>query len=136
MRVFGSPGLAALAALALALPAPAQEGAEPGAAAYGQYCASCHGVDGLGDGPMSELMSVEVPDLTQMRALNNGAFPMLEVIHIIDGRTGLRGHGGPMPVWGALFDDLQDGAGRYGAPLETRGLILSIAYHIEALQND
>lgn len=84
---------------------------------------------------MTEIMRAEVPDLTQLSALNGGVFPMLEVIHIIDGRTGLRGHGGPMPVYGALFDQTLT-AGGYAAPLETRGIILSIAYYIEALQNE
>ena len=84
---------------------------------------------------MGEILTVSVPDLTHLSAANDGKFPMLEVIHIIDGRTGLRGHGGPMPVYGAVFDDEVDPAGPYGAPVITRGRILSIAYHLEALQN-
>lgn len=114
--------------------AQAQE-ADPGKEAFRTYCSTCHGVDGLGDGSMTEVMSVPVPDLTQLSANNDGVFPMLEVIHIIDGRTGLRGHGTPMPLYGALFDDEIDDAGPYGAPIYTRGKILSIAYYLEAIQN-
>lgn len=127
--------LGALLAIVLASASPALA-QDPGAEAFGQYCATCHGMDGLGDGPMSEIMSIAVPDLTQLSALNDGVFPMLEVIHIIDGRTGLRGHGAPMPLYGALFDDTLGNAGPYGAPVETRGMILSIAYYIEGLQNE
>jgi hypothetical protein len=28
---------------------------------------------------------------------------MLQVIQIIDGRTGVRGHGSEMPVWGSRY---------------------------------
>ena len=108
---------------------------DPGEVAFNQYCATCHGVTATGAGPMGEILTVSVPDLTHLSAANDGKFPMLEVIHIIDGRTGLRGHGGPMPVYGAVFDDEVDPAGPYGAPVITRGRILSIAYHLEALQN-
>jgi hypothetical protein len=125
-----------LGAMMLAAAGVAQaQDADPGAEAFGTYCATCHGMDGLGDGAMTEIMSVTVPDLTQMTARNDGVFPMLDVIHIIDGRTGLRGHGGPMPVYGALFDDELAYPGPYGAPLYTRGKILSIAYYLEGLQN-
>lgn len=107
---------------------------DPGAEAFGQYCATCHGMSGDGTGPMTDIMTISVPDLTQLSAGNDGQFPMLEVIHIIDGRTGLRGHGGPMPIYGALFDAEAQDAGPYGAPIVTRGRILSIAYYLEAMQ--
>lgn len=60
---------------------------------------------------------------------------MLDVIHIIDGRTGLRAHGGPMPVYGDVFsrnggDDMD-----YSGVLEARGKILSLAYYLESLQD-
>lgn len=83
---------------------------------------------------MTEMITAAVPDLTGMTARNDGVFPMLQVIHIIDGRTGLRGHGGPMPVYGAIFDDEASDTGPYGGPLYTRGKILSVAYYLESLQ--
>jgi mono/diheme cytochrome c family protein len=107
---------------------------DPGAAAFGQYCATCHGISGKGTGPMTEILSVTVPDLTQLSSANDGKFPMLDVIHIIDGRTGLRGHGGSMPIYGAVFDAEAGQAGPYGAPIATRGRILSIAYYLEQMQ--
>lgn len=107
--------------------------AEPGQMAFEQYCATCHGMDGAGAGPLTELLTAAVPDLTGLSARNDGVFPMLEVLHIIDGRTGLRGHGGPMPVYGAVFDENAN-AGPYGGPIYTRGRILSLAYYLETLQ--
>lgn len=108
--------------------------ADPGAKAYGQYCATCHGASGDGKGPLTEIMTNAVPDLTGLSMRNDGVFPMLEVIHIIDGRTGLRGHGGPMPVYGAIFDEEVGDAGPYGGPIYTRGKILSLVYYLEAIQ--
>ncbi len=107
---------------------------DPGAKAYTQYCATCHGAAADGKGPLTEIMTDAVPDLTGLSMRNDGAFPMLEVIHIIDGRTGLRGHGGPMPVYGAIFDEEVQDPGPYGGPVFTRGKILSLAYYLESIQ--
>lgn len=102
---------------------------------YMQACASCHGTGGLGDGPLAELMTVPLPDLTQISANNDGQFPTLKVIQVIDGRTGIRGHGYPMPVWGDRFKAEAEGVmGEYGAELEVRGRILSIVYYLESIQ--
>ena len=61
---------------------------------------------------------------------------MLRVIHVIDGRTGLRAHGGPMPSYGDIFST---GAGasrmEYDAVLATRGRILSLALYLESIQH-
>lgn len=105
-----------------------------GKTAYEQYCATCHGVDATGGGPLTEIMTTSVPDLTTMAAANDGSYPMLSVIHVIDGRTGLRAHGGPMPVYGALFDEESHSGTEYGDVLYTRGKVLSIAYYLESLQ--
>lgn len=110
------------------------EDMDVGKTTYEQYCATCHGVDATGGGPLTEIMTTSVPDLTMMAAGNDGQFPMLDVIHVIDGRTGLRAHGGPMPVYGALFDDESQSGTEYGDVLYTRGKVLSIAYYLEALQ--
>lgn len=113
--------------------AAAADDMDPGQGVFNQYCATCHGAAADGKGPLTEVMTTAVPDLTGLAARNDGEFPMLQVIHIVDGRTGLRAHGGPMPVYGALFDD-EAGAGPYGGPLYTRGKILSLAYYLESIQ--
>lgn len=41
---------------------------------YRIYCAVCHGDAGHGDGPMSTIIKVQVPDLTQIAKSNNGVF--------------------------------------------------------------
>jgi mono/diheme cytochrome c family protein len=73
---------------------------------YQQLCASCHGVDGRGDGPVAPLIKIGVPDLTRIAYRNGGEFPADDVARTIDGRFERRAHGPrDMPVWGWQFYD-------------------------------
>ena len=128
-----------VAALALLLPGAVQaQSQEIGAELYGQYCATCHGAGGAGDGPLTEVMTETPADLRGLAATNEmapGEFPMLKVIHIIDGRTGLRGHGGAMPTYGRVFmAETEPTMELTGAVLETRGRVLSLALYLESIQ--
>jgi len=107
---------------------------ELGEEEYMNSCASCHGARADGDGPLSQLMTVKVPALTGLSADNDGKFPMLDVIQTIDGRSGVKGHGYPMPVWGKRFKDDVKSPGPYGAEAILRGRILSLAYYLETIQ--
>ncbi len=102
---------------------------------YGDYCSACHGMEGKGDGEMAMVLTVKPPNLTLLSQRNNGAFPMLKVIHIIDGRTGVRAHGGQMPVWGQTFSDMAGGAENpVGSVIEARGKVMSLATYLESIQ--
>lgn len=108
---------------------------DTGEALYMDACATCHGAAGMGAGPLAEYMTVDVPNLTQLSARNDGVFPMLDVIQTIDGRTGIRGHGSEMPVWGRQFKaETLEQAGIYGSEVYARGKILSLAYYLESIQ--
>lgn len=73
---------------------------------YEQLCASCHGVAGHGDGPVSSLIKIGVPDLTRIAQRDGGEFPAEDVRRTIDGRWDRRAHGArDMPVWGWQFYD-------------------------------
>ncbi len=121
--------------IALAAIAGATSAEELGEQEYMASCVACHGTSGTGGGELSDLLTVDIPDLTTIAARNDGEFPMLDVIHIIDGRTGVRGHGGPMPLWGDRYAfEIGDRAGPYGAELEIRGRVLSLAYYLESIQ--
>ena len=73
---------------------------------YQQLCSSCHGVSGHGDGPVSSLIKIGVPDLTRIAARDGGEFPTEDVRSTIDGRWDRRAHGArDMPVWGWQFYD-------------------------------
>jgi len=77
---------------------------------YRTYCASCHGVDGKGDGPMAENLRFMPPDLTLLARKNGGRYPADLVARVVDGREPVDGHGGPdMPVWGDAFKNADTG---------------------------
>lgn len=111
------------------------EEVDAGKKLFDESCAGCHGATGSGGGELSTLLNIATPKLTELSSRNGGAFPMLQVIHIIDGRSGLRAHGGPMPVFGSLYS-ASSGAddGGYSAVLEVRGRILSLAMYLESIQ--
>ncbi len=117
-----------------AFPALAQRDVaiDMGEKAFVAFCGNCHGESGMGSGSLEGLLTVEVPDLTHLSANNHGEFPMLKVIHIIDGRSGTRVHEGPMPTFGETFDSGRYGP--YGAEAVIRGHMLSMALYLESIQ--
>jgi mono/diheme cytochrome c family protein len=108
-------------------PKPGSEGGRPGGSAgaapkddavasisgsytFRTYCASCHGTDGKGDGPLADSLRYHPPDLSLIAARNGGGFPMERIVRIVDGRDPVKGHGGPdMPVWGDAFKNADTG---------------------------
>ena len=67
-------------------------------------CASCHGTDGKGNGPIASLLKTTPSDLTQLAKKNGGVFPVSAVYEVIDGRQEIKAHGPrDMPVWGYLY---------------------------------
>lgn len=72
---------------------------------YMAYCATCHGKDAKGDGPMAKSLKTPPPDLTRIAERNGGMFPFLRVQRIISGEEqSPTAHGTrEMPVWGPLF---------------------------------
>src|SRR6056297_3561375 len=93
-------GVIAIAATLLAGAPPGAPAEELEAAAiaageveYMSACAGCHGRDATGDGPMADLLNISTPDLTRMAERNDGAFPFVDALRIIDGRETLRAHG-------------------------------------------
>lgn len=75
-----------------------------GEAMFVSYCQICHGEHG--DGPMADLINVDVPDLTLISARRDGQFPKDQIFKIIDGREEVIGHGSiDMPIWGQTFKE-------------------------------
>jgi mono/diheme cytochrome c family protein len=80
--------------------APSAAGAE----LYREFCATCHGVNAHGDGPVASSLKRKVPDLTLIAQRRGGVFPAEEIHRIVDGRSTPRAHGSAeMPVWGWEF---------------------------------
>jgi mono/diheme cytochrome c family protein len=84
-------------------PPPVAVGEADGASLFRRYCASCHGVNARGDGPMAAQLRQQPSDLTRFTMRNGGVFPEAKVARIVDGRE-VPAHGtGDMPVWGSVF---------------------------------
>lgn len=74
---------------------------------FASYCASCHGVKGVGDGPAARALTKAPADLTRLSARNGGQFPTVRVRRYIEGADEVAAHGSrDMPMWGALFKSL------------------------------
>lgn len=75
---------------------------------YRAYCASCHGRDAKGNGPVAPALKAKVPDLTLIAYRNGGIFPRKRVREIIAGDDEIISHGTrEMPVWGPIFHQVE-----------------------------
>jgi mono/diheme cytochrome c family protein len=75
---------------------------------YRAYCASCHGAEGKGDGPVAPALTTKMPDLSTISQRSGGVFPVARVRKIILGDETVAGHGSrEMPVWGPIFHQIQ-----------------------------
>jgi mono/diheme cytochrome c family protein len=78
-----------------------------GPAMFASYCAPCHGVKGLGDGPAARALTKVPADLTRLATRNGGQFPTVRVRRYIEGADEVAAHGSrDMPMWGPLFKSL------------------------------
>jgi mono/diheme cytochrome c family protein len=103
----------ALASSLACSPAPPPE--PTGRDLYVQHCASCHGEDGRGNGPVADSLQKAPADLTRIAARASGTFKERDVMATIDGRRAVAAHGPrEMPVWGEVFDE-ELRKQRYGA---------------------
>ena len=75
---------------------------------FDRYCASCHGVDGRGGGPVASALRTRPPDLTTL-ARREGGFPRELVAAFVEGtdRLSLTHGSGDMPVWGKTLRGLE-----------------------------
>jgi mono/diheme cytochrome c family protein len=82
-----------------------------GERAFLASCASCHGRDGRGDGPVALALRTPPSDLTLLTARSAGVFPRAYVIDVLAGETVLPAHGSrEMPVWSDRFASEESGA--------------------------
>jgi mono/diheme cytochrome c family protein len=94
---------------------------------FTQYCASCHGKDGKGQGPVAMALKGTPPDLTMLQPPGE-KFPFYEVQTKIDGEKAVAAHGtSRMPVWGTVFR-------RTEGDLEKEAHVYALAKYIESIQ--
>jgi mono/diheme cytochrome c family protein len=130
--VFAAIATLALAGAAMAFDAVTLEDYS-GEELYLRFCASCHGAEAMGDGPVSRSLNVAVPDLTRISS-RYGQFPAGTIRDIIDGRgIDKRAHGTrEMPVWGYEF--WVEGGGDVNAQKAVRDAINKLVEHLRSIQ--
>jgi hypothetical protein len=96
-------------------------------------CASCHGSDGTGNGPLATTLDRQPTNLTNISKHNGGQFPAARVVEIITFGGSIAAHGiGPMPVWGRIFSR-EGGSGKIGAAASRRNLI-ALKRYLQSIQ--
>jgi mono/diheme cytochrome c family protein len=107
--------------------------ADVGRVFFQQYCASCHGSEGKGNGPVAETLKTPPPDLTMIAKRRGGRFPETEIAEMIDGRRNVRAHGSrEMPVWGEQF--VADAPGAQATQAHGRGQITLFLAYLRSIQ--
>jgi mono/diheme cytochrome c family protein len=137
-NIFGRLLLAGVAAAAAMIPVLAQQQKPPrlvldsmaGADLYRFYCASCHGADGKGRGPVAAALIALPADLTTVAERNGGRFPRAKIAAFVSsGDLAIAAHGSQgMPVWGPIFRGLDPSAAR------TTMRIDNLVTYLESLQ--
>lgn len=95
------------------------------------YCATCHGRDGRGGGPVASALKTRPADLTTIAARNGGTFPRARVAGLVTGDDilGTPSHGSrEMPVWGPIFHALDP------AESVNKVRVANIVDHLESIQ--
>jgi mono/diheme cytochrome c family protein len=111
------------------VPAP-QTSPASGKEMYVNYCASCHGITGKGNGPAAPALKVPPPDLTTLSRRSQAKFPAAHVYQVIKGDATMPAHGSKdMPVWGPVFSSMSKGD---QALVQLR--ISNLTKYIESLQ--
>ena len=106
---------------------------EQGRADFQTLCASCHGLEGRGDGPAAPALNQVPADLTRIAARRGGSFPDSEVATYIDGRFELTAHGTrEMPVWGEKLG--QEIAPDVHPDEVVRGRIVTLVEYLKTIQ--
>jgi mono/diheme cytochrome c family protein len=110
-------------------PPPAVDVADS-AGMFREYCASCHGQKGKGDGPAAAALKTAPADLTRISARNDGKFPTSKIRRFIEGLDEVAAHGSrDMPVWGTV---LRSPGGGGQADVQLR--IENLTKYLESIQ--
>jgi len=133
MRMFAV--IMALAAGLVAPGAAVAQDADAGRALYRAYCATCHGMEGRGDGPMGDILVIAPSDLTRLAANNGGTFPRMRAILTVDGRDPVLGHTGAMPIFGPMLEGEGAVLDAYdGTPILTTRRMADLVLWLERIQ--
>lgn len=92
-------------------PSPEKSDTAQGELEFRLYCAQCHGMEALGNGPVAPALRHKPANLRLLAKKDGGVFPEQKVRDFIDGAMQTAAHGDrEMPIWGLAFR-------RHGGPL-------------------
>jgi len=75
---------------------------------FNNYCASCHGLSGKGNGPAASALKMPPADLTALSKNNHGVFPEAHVISVLQYGKTIPSHGtAEMPIWGPVLGKME-----------------------------
>ncbi len=93
--------LAAILCFAASASAAGKDEVRDGEKYFLRYCASCHGTNGTGDGPVAKSLTKPPANLRLLSEKFGSPLPVARLANLIDGRDAVRAHGSAeMPVWG------------------------------------
>lgn len=102
--------------------------ADNGKAMFDAYCATCHGLDGKGEGPARTALKGTPADLTLLAQKNGGKFPAAHIaskLREVDEAV----HGSKeMPIWGPLLSSVST------SDAEIQMRISNLVHYIGTLQ--
>lgn len=102
-----------------------------GAKVYRTYCASCHGVEAHGDGPVASVLNTPPPDLTKLTGKFEGVYPSEYVLRTVDGRHEFLAHGTrQMPIWGNIWREDSTMAGE----IQVQKRLNALLHYLETIQ--
>lgn len=113
--------------------ASAQQSIVRGRQYYLHYCASCHGDEADGRGPVAQFLKVSPPDLRYLGVRYGMPLPTGTIARFIDGRDYVAAHGPrDMPVWGRRFYDAWTASQSSTGDLQTQ--IREIVQYLNTIQ--
>jgi len=103
-----------------------------GHALYLTYCASCHGVNGDGKGPVAPSLSTAPANLRLLSERYGNPLSEDQIARFIDGRADVKAHGPrDMPVWGKRVWAYPEGKGTRG---QVKGGIAALVAYLQSIQ--
>ena len=129
--------LAGLTLLAVTAAPLAAQDVDHGRALFQTHCATCHGADAKGQGPLAGALVLQPVDLTTLASRHGGVFPLERVLKRIDGTDPLVSHGSPMPVYGPYFEGVANTAMKLpsGQPVLVSEPIADLVGYLQSLQS-
>lgn len=117
---------------------PLDIGSDPlatGRQMYATRCASCHGLEARGDGPVGPALRTAPADLTWLTERNGGEFPRDWVIAVVSGNAVIDAHGTrEMPVWSDRLTPPEGQGAGVAASLYLRRNLEALADYLATMQ--